>query len=223
MPSATAWTALDTSALVSSPLIWAPIAALPAGWVIARLAARYRDGGWAAPPAPLITVTAAVFLWAAWVAPAGWILALSLGLGWTLLCLAAIDLAAFRLPDVFTLPLLAAGLAASVLLPGRPFLGHLAGAGVGWGLLAALAFGYRRWRGVEGLGLGDAKLLGAAGAWLGVYALPSVVLIAALLALAWALARSLRPGRRAAGEPIAFGAPLALAIWIVWLHGPLAI
>ncbi len=164
-----------------------------------------------------------VAAWAALVTPGGVVLALSLGLGWTLLALAAVDVAVLRLPDALTLPLLAAGLAATSLLPGRPLADHLAGAGIGWSALVGVAWAYRRWRGVDGLGLGDAKLLGAGGAWLGWRALPSVLLIACLAAFLWVAVRRLGQGPQALEAPIAFGAPLALAIWIVWLHGPLAL
>ena len=51
-----------------------------------------------------------------------------------------------------------------------------------WG---GLAWGYRRLRGREGLGLGDAKLLAAGGAWLGWTQLAPVVLIACACALAY--------------------------------------
>ena len=169
----------------------------------------------------MLTALAPIFLWAALAGPAGAILAASLVLGWTLVVLAAIDVLSFRLPDALTLPLLLAGLAVSLLLPDRPLLDHLAGAAVGWSGLAGLAWAYRRARGVDGLGLGDAKLLGAAGAWLGWTPLPSVLIIGCLVAFAWVGARTLRNGRAAAQERLAFGAPLSLAIWIVWLHGPL--
>jgi leader peptidase (prepilin peptidase)/N-methyltransferase len=197
-----------------------PVAAA-AGWLAARLVRFYAADN--RPPShfALIAATTTLFAWAAVVAPAGWVLAVSLGLGWTLVCLAAIDLTTLRLPDAFTLPLMAAGLAVAVFLPGRPILGHLAGAAVGWSLLAVLAWAWRVWRGVDGLGLGDAKLLGAGGAWLGWPALPSVLLIGAVMALAWVAVLSMARGRAVLRAPIAFGAPLALAIWIVWLHGPL--
>lgn len=164
-----------------------------------------------------------VFLWTALSAPPWPILAATLGLGWSLVCLAAIDLTSFRLPDAFTLPLLAAGLAIAALLPGRPILDHLAGAAAGWSILAALARIYRWWRGVEGIGLGDAKLLAAAGAWLGWRPLPSVVLIACAAAFVWVAFQVLARGRQAFAQRLAFGAPLCLAIWIVWLYGALSI
>jgi leader peptidase (prepilin peptidase)/N-methyltransferase len=151
------------------------------------------------------------------------LLVASLGLAWTLVCLAAIDLTAYRLPDVLTLPLAAAGLGVALVLPGRPLPDHVAGALAGWGALAALAWAFRRWRGVEGIGMGDAKLFGAAGSWLGWAALPSVMLIACVAAFLWVGVRVLRRGPAAAREQIAFGAPLCLAILTVWLEGALAV
>jgi leader peptidase (prepilin peptidase)/N-methyltransferase len=71
------------------------------------------------------------------------------------------------------------------------------------------------------LGLGDAKLLAAAGAWLGWPALPGLVAAAAAGALAVALARAALGERLAAATRIAFGPYLALALWLFWLYGPL--
>jgi leader peptidase (prepilin peptidase)/N-methyltransferase len=205
------------------PLLAATVVSPPAAWIAHFVSVRL-SGDAAAPPLwAALAATLTAFLWAALISPPLWLLAVSLGLGWVLLCLAAVDIAAFRLPDVLTLPLTAAGLVVAALLPGRPILDHLAGAAVGWGLLAGLALAYRRWRKIDGLGLGDAKLLAAAGAWLGWQALPSVLLIGCLIAFAWVAARRVRQGRQSLAEPIAFGAPLALAFWIVWLHGPLRI
>lgn len=196
----------------------------PLGWLAARVARR--EAGGAEPPATRL-ITAAMAIAFAWVAvrgPVTWpLLGASLVLAWSLVCLATIDLAAYRLPDVLTLPLLAAGLAVAFLLPGRPVLDHLAGAAVGWGALAGLAWAFRRWRGVDGMGLGDAKLFGAGGAWLGWTALPSVMLIACAAAFLWVAFRVLRRGRAAAREGIAFGVPLSLAILAVWLEGALVV
>ena len=86
-----------------------------------------------------------------------------------------------------------------------------------------LAWVYRRLRGREGLGGGDAKLLAAAGAWIGASGLPSVLFgaaVAALLAAA-ALALAGREMRRDTALP--FGPFLALATWLVWLFGPLPV
>jgi leader peptidase (prepilin peptidase)/N-methyltransferase len=76
-------------------------------------------------------------------------------------------------------------------------------------------------RGREGLGFGDAKLLAAGGAWLSWQSVPSVVLIAAVLALAVVLGIALvRRTRLSAATRVPFGPYLAAAIWLVWLYGP---
>ncbi|MDB5480471.1 MAG: type 4 prepilin peptidase 1, partial [Caulobacteraceae bacterium] len=182
------------------------------------------DAGERPATAPVVAAVALAFAWGVVRGPTAWpLFAASLVLGWSLVCLAAIDLTAYRLPDLLTLPLLAAGLAVAFLLPGRPVLDHLVGAAVGWGALATLAWAFRLWRGAEGMGLGDAKLFGAAGAWLGWTALPSVMLVACAAAFLWVGLRVLRRGLAAGREPIAFGVPLSLAILAVWLEGPLMV
>jgi leader peptidase (prepilin peptidase) / N-methyltransferase len=151
----------------------------------------------------------------------GWLLWASLGLGWTLLTLAAIDYRELVLPNVITLPLIPAGLIVAWMVDPGLLVGHVLGALVGFAAFAAIAGAYRRARDREGLGLGDAKLLAAAGAWLGWQALPSVVAIAAASGLALALVTSPGGSRLAWTSRIAFGPHLALAFWLVWLFGPI--
>ncbi len=143
-------------------------------------------------------------------------------LGWSLLALAWIDLGTGRLPDVLTLPLVVAGLVATTILDPAAMAGHAIGAAAGYGAFRLLALAYRAWRGREGLGGGDAKLLAAAGAWVGAAALGEVVLIGALAGLATAPLRRARGERLGAGTAIPFGPGLALGAWLVRLHGPFA-
>src|SRR3546814_12547732 len=58
---------------------------------------------------------------------------------------------------------------------------RIIGAVAGYGALLGISGGYRLFRGREGLGLGDVKLLGALGAWFGWQALPFILLFAASL------------------------------------------
>jgi leader peptidase (prepilin peptidase)/N-methyltransferase len=161
-----------------------------------------------------------VAFWAATLAM-GPLLWASCALGWALLALAVIDAREGLLPDLLTWPLLLAGLAAAAWLDpdglGSRAIGAIAGFAVFW----ALALLYRRLRRREGLGLGDAKLLAAAGAWLGWEALPSVVLVAAIAGLGWILALSLGGRRLALDTELPFGPGLCLGFWLVWLYGPL--
>lgn len=133
--------------------------------------------------------------------------------GWALLAAALIDRRTLLLPDLVSLPLAAAGILAALLglAPASP-LGALAGALLGLGGLATVAELYRRLRGREGLGMGDAKLLAAAGAWLGPEPLPWVLLLGALGALAAAIATG---AWRRPAEPLPFGPWLALGFWAV--------
>jgi leader peptidase (prepilin peptidase)/N-methyltransferase len=196
---------------------------LPAAVLLARIARTYAPS--AGDRRVLVGVLPGlmlIFAWAAVSTPWGPILLASLFLGWTLACLAFIDLIALRLPDVFTWPLTALGLAVSAILPGRPILDHVVGAAVGWSLLTAIAWAYLRLRGREGLGAGDAKLLAAGGAWLGWAALPSVILIACVVTFAAIGLGRLARRRFVLSDRIPFGAPLCLAIFFVWLQGPLA-
>lgn len=162
----------------------------------------------------------AIALWAALTAPQDQLWA-SCVLGWGLLVLAAIDARHFLLPDAITLPLVVAGLGVAFLDEPGDLSQHVAGTVLGIAAFLAIRIAYRRLRGREGLGLGDVKLMGVAGAWLSWDGLPSVVLIAAIASFAWLLAR------RKAQQPIAldsrlpFGPGLCLGIWIVWLYGPL--
>lgn len=184
------------------------------------LVVRHLSGGkksfWLPPAA--IGGQLGLTLWSASVAPLPWVPE-SLLLAWGLLTLALTDWIALRLPDALTLPLVASGLLLAGLADAPA---HGIGALAGYGGLSALAFGYRMWRGRDGIGGGDVKLAAVAGAWVGWQALPSVILLGAVIALSGvAVLRLTRPISGAG--PVPFGPSLCLAIWIVWLHGPLPV
>ena len=71
------------------------------------------------------------------------------------------------------------------------------------------------------MGLGDAKLLAASGAWLGAGALPTVLLWATGSALVCVLVASRRNPALTGASRLPFGPFLAFGIWLVWLYGPL--
>ena len=172
---------------------------------------------------PLMELAAlAVAIWAT-VSVSGSLLWASCLLGWTLLTLAVTDFKYFLLPDFLTLPLIVAGLLATWIFDPSALLMHGLGAAFGFALVVAIRFVYWTLRHREGMGLGDAKLLAAAGAWVSFEGIASVVLIGALAGLVFALLASLRKGSIALTDRIPFGAFLALGTWIVWLQGPLVI
>jgi leader peptidase (prepilin peptidase)/N-methyltransferase len=163
---------------------------------------------------------AAVGLWAALAQPTPLAAVLTALLGWQLLLISAIDAEHFRLPDQLTLPLLATGGLAAVLLDHTAPPDALIGAAAGFASLWLLAFAYRRLRGREGLGDGDPFLLAAGGAWVGWIGLPGVLLWASAAGLSLVAARVLTGNRVSAADRLPFGPCLAVGIWLTWLLGP---
>ena len=142
---------------------------------------------------------------------AGWAL-----LGWMLLVLAVLDWRHFWLPDALTLPLAFLGLTVGLWITSPILTDRLIGAGVGYASLLVVATGYRLMRGRDGLGLGDAKLLGALGAWFGWQALPFILLAASSLGLMAVLA-SLAAGRAVDRQTrVPLGTCLAVAALPGW-------
>lgn len=130
--------------------------------------------------------------------------------------ISVVDFRTYRIPDWLSLPLILGGLFWSCLYGKQPFSAHLAGAAIGYLSLAAFGWLYFRLFGREGLGLGDAKLFAAGGAWLGWQDLPFVLLAAAVCGLIYAVVTGgIEQGRR--GTKVAFGPWLSVAIWMMWL------
>ena len=168
---------------------------------------------------PLMELAAlGVALWAASAAD-GWLFLASCALGWCLLVLTVIDLQHFILPDEISLTLVPGGLLVAYAIDPVLLGPHSLGALAGFSVFAATRWLYARLRGRAGLGLGDAKLLAGAGAWLSWQSLPSVVLIAALTGLALVALRRAAGRRISATERLPFGPCICIAIWLVWLYG----
>jgi len=186
-----------------------------AGLVADRAARRLAFSPAAVPAWVPVLAGTALAPWTLAVAPSLAAVAASIVLLTALLTLSLVDIADFRLPDLVTLPLAAAGFAWA-LWAGEPLGSRVIGAVVGYLVITVLAAAFRRLRRREGIGLGDAKLLAAAGAWLGWESLPQVVLASCALALAWAGIRVVGRGAASLSRPLAFGPALGLGFWIVW-------
>ncbi len=140
-------------------------------------------------------------------------------LGWTLLALAVIDWETGYLPDWLTGTLAFIAVAANAFSMFVPLMDALVGAAVGAASFWAIGAAWRRWRGVDALGLGDAKLLGAMGAWMGWQMLPLIVLAGSLASLAGVALSNLRGSGISAGDAVPFGPGLAFGGYLVFLTG----
>jgi leader peptidase (prepilin peptidase)/N-methyltransferase len=188
-------------------------------WLITRGRCRHCGHrlGWFYPAVELAALAIAAIALAVDAAEQAWLDCL---LGWWLLALAWTDARHWLLPDVLTLPLLVLGLALTAAAAPDNLADHAAAAILGYLALRAVAWIYQRLRHREGLGQGDAKLFAAAGAWLGIAALPQVILVAALAALVTAAGFALAGARLRAHSALPFGPFLGLATWLLWLFGP---
>jgi prepilin signal peptidase PulO-like enzyme (type II secretory pathway) len=103
----------------------------------------------------------------------------------TLLYLAYIDWRTFRLPNFITLPLMILGIIFNWFSDFRftSLAFAMLGLAFGYGSLWVLNAVYRLIKHRNGIGMGDAKLLAALGAWLGWSALPSILLVASIVGI----------------------------------------
>ena len=99
------------------------------------------------------------------------------------------------LPDVLTLGLLWTGLLLRAWFAPMSLDDAVWGAVLGYVLLYLPHVLYLKWRGEVGLGLGDAKLLAAVGAWLGLVHVPTVLLLACVAGLMYGGVRFLGRAR----------------------------
>lgn len=211
---------LGRSACPACRHVLGPLELVPLiSWVAQRGRCRHCSAaiGVAAPTVELAAI--GIVLWSASVMSGVWLWA-SCILGWTLLALAISDLRHQLLPDFLTVPLLIAGLAITAIAAPEALSSSLLGAAAGFTVLVLVREAYRLLRAREGIGLGDAKLLAAAGAWTGWEELASTVTIAAAAAFLSLATRYFRGEDFSLSDRIPFGAYLCLGLWIDWLYGP---
>ncbi|MGC8915473.1 MAG: prepilin peptidase [Thermoanaerobaculum sp.] len=130
------------------------------------------------------------------------------------LALAFIDLEHMILPDLLTLPGLGAGLLLAVMGGPTSLVDAALGAAFGVALPLAIIWGYRLVRGVEGMGLGDVKLLGMLGAFLGWRGMLSTLALAAVAGAAVGVGLILL-GRGSRQTELPFGTFLCAAALVV--------
>lgn len=154
----------------------------------------------------------AIAIMVVWGAKSDVQMVLAAGWLWVLLALALCDWHWMRLPNPLTAALFLLGLGLALEDPSRGVWDGLLAAGLGVLAFWAVRWGYFWWRGREGLGLGDVKVIAGIGAGLGLDFLPLTVLLAGIGGLVWALVQSRSQPHPVTGvTPLPFGAFLCVA------------
>jgi leader peptidase (prepilin peptidase)/N-methyltransferase len=141
------------------------------------------------------------------------------GLAVTLISLSVIDLRSFRLFDTLTIPLIVSGVVFAAISGSDQLFARSVAALLGFLVLYFTRELYVRCRGHHGLGLGDAKLFAASGAWTGLAGLPWVMLLACATALVVVYLLKARGAAISSKSALPFGPFLAIGFWVVWLNG----
>ena len=151
--------------------------------------------------------------------------AMAIVLSFVLIAISLIDVDHQIIPDSIVIPLLWIGLAMSLfhplagaeslfIAPQDAIVGALAGYLSLWSVYQV----FKLITGKEGMGYGDFKLLAALGAWLGWEALPTIILMSAIVGAATGIAMVVFRGRDRQ-QPMPYGPYLAAAGWITMLYG----
>ena len=137
-------------------------------------------------------------------------------LTWVLIALTFIDFDTQLLPDRYTLPLAALGLAVNsyslYTSPTSAIWGYI----IGFLCLWIVYYLFKIITGKEGMGYGDFKLLAALGAWMGPFLLPLIVLLSSFVG---AVIGIILLKIRKENQPFAFGPYIAIAGWIAFIWG----
>jgi len=133
-----------------------------------------------------------------------------------LLYLAVYDLWQRRLPNAAVLLLaLLGGYAAFVE---KDLISSLAAGATAFVLFYITKVAYLKKRGVDGLGMGDVKLIGAIGLWVGFLGLPWVIFIGSALALIYAILIKCLGIKNIADARLPYGTFLSLSAIPIFLY-----
>ncbi len=175
---------------------------------------------------PIVEFFTAVFAaTCAWHFGFGWEALMAIVLTLFLIPITMIDYDTQLIPDATVYPLLWTGLLMSVFhpLPGADTLfisptDAIIGTVAGYLSLWSVFWLFKIVTGKDGMGYGDFKLLAALGAWLGWQALPTIILLSAVVGAVLNIGLILFKGRDRS-QPIPFGPYLAGAGWITMIWG----
>ena len=135
-----------------------------------------------------------------------------------LLILIVIDWRELRLPNVLTLPGFAIGVVFAAFSVRVDIVDALIGAAVGAGSLLAVAWYFRLRRGIEGMGMGDVKLMAMIGVFLGWRPTIMVIILGSLLGIVYFVIFAARSAEGAATK-LPFGTFLGIVAIVMLLWG----
>lgn len=136
-----------------------------------------------------------------------------------LIVASVIDLRAMIIPDVLSLPMLAASPIVAMVHPDLTLGNALVGAFAGAASLYSIAWIYWLIRREIGLGFGDVKLLAVIGGWMGYQAIIPTLLLASISGAIVGLVILALQGRQGLRTAIPFGPFLASGAMIHWMVG----
>lgn len=124
----------------------------------------------------------------------------------------------YRIPNWTSYPLILSGLGLAYMQGLNNFVWHALGAITAYGFIWGLNVYWRQRHRRDGIGMGDAKLLAAAGAWIGPLGLPFVTLIASGSALLVIIFTNVATANAPmSSKRVAFGPYIAFGFWGCWL------
>jgi leader peptidase (prepilin peptidase)/N-methyltransferase len=160
----------------------------------------------------------------AWQFGFGWEALMAIGLTCALVAISVIDYDHQLIPDSIVVPMVWVGLGMSLLhpMPAQSLFvspaDSILGAMVGYLSLWSVYQLFKLATGKDGMGYGDFKLLAALGAWLGLEAVPIIILMSAVVGAVAGIGLIVLRGRDRQ-LPIPFGPYLAAAGWMTMMLG----
>ncbi len=140
-------------------------------------------------------------------------------LGLSFIIVFFIDLKHFIIPNSITFPMMALGFIKSFdpnlnsMFPN--YVLSLLGGLFGYGIIWSIIFFYKQIKKKEGMGLGDAKLLGVIGFWFGLKSIPFIIFLSSTIALISVIPDLLKKSKRMSSK-IPFG-PYIIVGTLVYL------
>ena len=135
-----------------------------------------------------------------------------------LFALAVIDVKKMILPNSLNLLLAVCGIGQSIIQRQPSLTDAILGALASISIIAIVTMSFRKFRGMDGLGIGDQKLVAAGGLWIGWQHVPSMLLVSSVAALGFVLLQAMRGYRFERSTRVPFGPFLGAGTLAAWFN-----